>query len=243
FVTAAETEKILEAFPDKEWRLIVALTRYGGLRCPSQLLALTWPDVDWDRGRLLVKAPKTAHHADGGRCWVPLFPQLRPHLEAMFKSANPGKVYVVGRARCHETNLQTAFERIIYRAGLLPWPKLFQNMRASRETELAQTFSLHVVTAWIGNSARIAAKHYVQVTEADFQRAAEEKESLVLSPAKSSTGGARAAHNPAQSGADPTRLEMPVVPAEMQKALDYKGFHSGTSQDTMDQYARQDSNL
>src|SRR5262245_43642696 len=160
----------------------------------------------------------------------------------MFESANPGTVYVVGRARCHETNLRTAFERLIYRAGLLPWPKLFQNMRASRETELAQTFPLHVV-AWIGNSARIAATHYLQVMEADFQRAVEGKESLALSPPKSSTGGAQAAHNPSQSGADPTRLEMPVVPAEMQKALDYKGFHSGSSQGTAAQYARQDSNL
>ena len=45
-------------------------------------------------------------------------------------------------------------------------------MRASRETELVQTYPLHVVTAWIGNSARVAAKHYLQVTDADFERAA-----------------------------------------------------------------------
>ena len=41
------------------------LARYGGLRCPSEVVALTWADVDWERGRFLVKAPKTAHHADG----------------------------------------------------------------------------------------------------------------------------------------------------------------------------------
>jgi hypothetical protein len=29
-----------------------------------------------------------------------------------------------------------------------------------------------VVCAWIGNSAAIAAKHYLQVTDADFKRAA-----------------------------------------------------------------------
>ncbi len=49
--------------------------------------------------------------------------------------------------------------------------RLFQNMRASRETELAESNPLHVVTAWIGNSARIAAQHYLQVTDADFDRA------------------------------------------------------------------------
>ena len=45
-------------------------------------------------------------------------------------------------------------------------------MRASRETELAAEYPLHVVCAWIGNSALIANKHYLQVTEADFERGA-----------------------------------------------------------------------
>jgi hypothetical protein len=36
---------------------------------------------------------------------------------------------------------------------------------------LAQRFQIHVVCAWIGNSALIAQKHYTQVTEADFETA------------------------------------------------------------------------
>jgi integrase len=120
FLTHEDAQKILAACPDVEWRLIFALARYGGLRCPSEVVALTWEDVDWGRGRFLVKAPKTAHHADGGRRWVPLFPELRPHLEAAFERAEPGAVYIVARTRSHETNLRTGLERIIYRAGLLP---------------------------------------------------------------------------------------------------------------------------
>ena len=61
--------------------------------------------------------------------------------------------------------------RIIRRAGASAWPKLFQNLRASRETELAADYPPHVVCAWIGNSALIAQKHYLQVTESDFERA------------------------------------------------------------------------
>jgi hypothetical protein len=52
-----------------------------------------------------------------------------------------------------------------------PGAKLFHNLRASRETELAAQFPIHVVCAWIGNTEMIAAKHYLQVTEADFERA------------------------------------------------------------------------
>jgi site-specific recombinase XerD len=35
FVTPAETEKVRAACPDDEWKLIFALSRIGGLRCPS----------------------------------------------------------------------------------------------------------------------------------------------------------------------------------------------------------------
>ena len=55
---------------------------------------------------------------------------------------------------------------------LTPWPKPFHNLRASRETELAATFPLHVVCEWIGNSERIADRHYLQVTDEHFETAA-----------------------------------------------------------------------
>ena len=52
-----------------------------------------------------------------------------------------------------------------------PWPKLFQNLRSTRETELADEFPMHVVCQWIGNSQPIAAKHYLQVTADHFSKA------------------------------------------------------------------------
>jgi hypothetical protein len=41
FVSQEDTAAVLEACPDAEWRLILALCRYGGLRCPSEVLTLT----------------------------------------------------------------------------------------------------------------------------------------------------------------------------------------------------------
>ena len=73
--------------------------------------------------------------------------------------------------RWDDVNWRTQLERIIHRAGLIAWPKLFQNLRSTRETELAETTPLHVVTAWLGNSQLIAAKHYLQVTDEHFQKA------------------------------------------------------------------------
>ena len=166
FVTAEQTEELLAACPSGEWRLIVALARYGGLRTPSEHLALTWDCMDWERERFLVRSPKT------GPRWVPMFPELRPHLDEAFARAEEGAVHVVTRTRDASANWRTTFNKIVVRAGLLPWEKPFQNLRASRETELARTYPLHVVTAWIGNSVPVAAKHYLQVTDADFERAA-----------------------------------------------------------------------
>lgn len=50
-------------------------------------------------------------------------------------------------------NLRTQLLRIIRRAGWNPWPKLFQNLRSTRQTELADEYPIQVVTAWIGNPA------------------------------------------------------------------------------------------
>jgi integrase len=193
FITSAETAAVLEACPNLDWRVIVALSRYGSLRCPSEVLSLRLQDIDRATDKMLVTSPKTEHHPCKDTRVVPLFPELRPILQEAFEAAPEGAVYVVSeryRKGCQgphgwrNTNLRTTFEKIIRRAGLTPWPRLFHNLRASRETELVAVHPVHVVCAWLGNTPRIAAKHYLQVTEADFQRAVQ--------------GGTEAAQNRAQ---------------------------------------------
>jgi hypothetical protein len=61
--------------------------------------------------------------------------------------------------------------KIVRRAGLTPWPKLWQNCRASRQTDLAATFPLHVACAWMGNTQAVAAGHYLLVTADHFAAA------------------------------------------------------------------------
>ena len=172
FVTRDDADKVLAACPDAEWRLIFALSRYGGLRCPSEHLALTWDCIDWGQDRIRIKSPKTEHHACGASRSIPIFPELRPHPDAAFELAEEGgSAYVITRYRDTNTNLRTQLMRIIERAGLEPWPKLFQNLRSTRETELAEQFPMHVVCSWIGNTKAVATKHYLQVTDEHFRKA------------------------------------------------------------------------
>lgn len=174
FITREEAVKVLDACPDPEWRLLFALSRYGGLRCPSEHLSLTWGDIDWAQARMCVRSPKTEHHEGCESRIVPLFPELRPYLEEVFEQAKEGTKFVITRCRSQNTNLRTQLLRIIKRAGLNPWPKLFQNLRSTRETELAEDYPMHVVCAWIGNSQPIAQKHYLQITDAHFAKSGAE---------------------------------------------------------------------
>ena len=90
----------------------------------------------------------------------------------MFDAAEDGTEHVITRYRDPRQNLRTQLIQIIKRAGLNPCPKLFQNLRATRETDLAEKHPMHVVCAWIGNSQTVAAKHYLQVTDEHYDSAA-----------------------------------------------------------------------
>ena len=50
-------------------------------------------------------------------------------------------------------------------------PRIFHNLRSSRQTELESQFPTHVVCAWIGNSLLVARKHDLQLTDEHFARA------------------------------------------------------------------------
>jgi hypothetical protein len=62
--------------------------------------------------------------------------------------------------------------RILKKAGLADYPKLLQNMRASRETELMDEFPITDVCAWIGNTPKVAMEHYAMLRQESFLRAA-----------------------------------------------------------------------
>ena len=178
YLTREATESVLDAC-SPAWRVIVALSRYGGLRCPSEVLSLRWSDIDWERGRMTVTAPKTERHEGHATRAVPIVPELRVELDAAFERAPERATYVVGEYRkaaltgkgWRNANLRTQFERVISRAGLKPWPRLFHTMRASCETDWVRVHPLHVVAKWMGHSPKIALTHYTQVTDADFDAA------------------------------------------------------------------------
>jgi integrase len=174
FVTRKVIGKIIAKAPDTEWSVIISLARFGGLRCPSEHYKLKWSDIDWEQGMIRIESPKTEYHVGGEERIIPLFPELRDHLLKLFDEAEPGTTHVIATHRLGCRNLRTEFQRIIKMSGEKQWPKLFHNLRASRETELMREYDLATVCKWIGNSPAVAAKHYAMSMDLndDFKRAA-----------------------------------------------------------------------
>ena len=171
FVSREVITKVLEACPDWQWRLVVALARYGGLRCPSEIALLKWSDIHWDADRFTVTSPKTKRYGKESRI-IPIFPELRPYLDdAYFREDGDKKWVVPMLAGTTDKNLGTRLRKIIGRAGVEVWAKPFQNCRSSRQTELEQDYPTYVVCAWLGNTPTIAHKHYLTVTDDHFAAA------------------------------------------------------------------------
>ena len=118
-----------------------------------------------------IPEPKVEHHEGRGICSCPIFPELRPILDEAFKIFGDKSEYVVAAPQYRavantamgwkNSNLRTEMTRMLRRAGVSGWPRLFhalklQEGRASRQTELQREFPLHVVCSWLGNSPRIA---------------------------------------------------------------------------------------
>jgi integrase len=205
FIDRSMMQKLFDV-ANPTWRTIIALARYGGLRCPSEVLSLEWRHVDWERSRITVPSPKTDRYDGKGTRTIPLFPELRTYLEEAYELAEPDQTHIVGAEHLAKAqgpkgwrncNLRTTFGKLVKRASLEPWPRLFHNLRSSRETELLESFPVHVVALWMGHDAKVSLKHYAQTTEDHFDRAA-----------GCAISGAPEAQNPAQqtnagNGSDP----------------------------------------
>ena len=179
YIPAETILRVIEACPSIHWKLLIALARFGGLRIPSEALSLRWGDILWAEERIVVTSPKTEKQGKPFRV-IPLFPLLRPYLEEAWEAAPEGAEWVfpeewrkraMGPSGWRNCNFRSVFQKILRRAGVEPWPRLWHNLRASCESDLAQAFPLATVVKWLGNTPAIALRHYVDVTDEAFERA------------------------------------------------------------------------
>lgn len=189
-VTNDEFNQVLEACYNSQERLILALARYGGLRVPSELQFMEWGDFYTADGFFIVKTPKKEKKVNQDRGIftdyatrrVPLFPEIEEAFQEYFEDFPEGgpnflfsdsqRLPVSLRVKVTSQGLTSRLKKIVRRAGLKIWPKPFQNLRSTRETELIeQGWPIQDVTKWMGNTPNVAAQHYLQTNPALFQQA------------------------------------------------------------------------
>ena len=171
YVTLEDFGKVLAKAPNARWRALLVLARIGGLRTPSEVQALRWDDIAWDAKRIaIVASSKTEHHARRAFRIVPLLPAIERELLKLHLEAEDGAEFVFPGLRADQ-NLRQHLLRIIKRSGLKPWPKLWQNLRASAATDFARSLPSHVAAEICGHTEQIAQEHYWQVSDLDLDQA------------------------------------------------------------------------
>ena len=177
--------KVMEHATDAEWRLIIALWRFGGLRGSSEPLLLKWKDILWDKNKIVVHAKKTERYAGKKSRTIPLFPELVKPLHEARNAASPDNIYVVtkhaprylkgeaDRSKLSKikANLGSVFGKFIRKAGLTPWPKIINNIRASWISDLldgkyqksGHPIGIQTIAKWAGNSPKVILRYYGRI--------------------------------------------------------------------------------
>lgn len=168
FLPHEDALKVLAACgDDRQLAAIFSLARWGGLRIGETLL-LRWEHVDLKNDRLTVLSPKTAGHGRDRRV-MPLFPEVKRALLALPKEhREPADLLVSNYATRTPQWAGKKLEVAIEQAGLKKWVRLWQNLRCTRATEIADKFASHICAAWLGHSEKIADQNYRRATDAHF---------------------------------------------------------------------------
>ncbi len=164
-------ERILDATKDVEFRLLLAMSRYAGLRCPSEVKKLPWSTIDLEINIFTAQSPKTERHEGQEKREVPIFPELRARiLEAQAQAVGP---LMFPRHQITGAAITSKLTRSLRSIDEALWPKPFVNLRASCEHDwLMAGHKINEVAAWMGHSADTMLKHYNRVVKEQQVRAA-----------------------------------------------------------------------
>mgnify|MGYP006270548299 CR=1 len=134
YVDDDEAYRLIEACPSLEWKVVVALARYAGLRVPDEPPRLVWSDDDAEGRRLRVPKGKTRRKRGKGWTVVPVPPILADLLEQLRpRGARPSdRIITIPYTSC-----SGVLTRAMQRAGL-SWPARWQMLRASYATWVRQ---------------------------------------------------------------------------------------------------------
>ncbi len=170
----SDYEKLINATNDSDWRVIIALARLGGLRCPSELANLKWTDINWAAKTIRVTSPKTKRYGKAERI-IPLFSRLDEALSDHWELTGDKSEYVITKEQLRRrgTSLSQRFQRFREAAGIPHFANPFRNMRLSAANDVSRLPGITPknIVDWFGHDMKTALKHYHRTTRQDIQQA------------------------------------------------------------------------
>jgi integrase len=203
-VSPALSSKIVKELPDTKWKLAFCLLRYQGMR-RHELFNLQWSHVLWHENNLQVHSTKTGYRE------CPIFHETATYLRDAFEIASPGQTHVIpwqGNNESITTLMRKHIAKIVGEANV--WPKILQQLRSVRRTELEKEFPRHVVNEWLGHDSQTAEAHYLQITDDDKEKA-KIWQTEVCVPLGVPVLHRNSPHSPAKTSKKPKELLIPRV--------------------------------
>jgi integrase len=168
YVDADEFAKLMTA-GRPEWRLMLGLARWAGLRA-EETLELPWRVVDLEKRRIAITPRDDWQPKDGDARTIPVGPELFALLREAH-DRDPSATWVVPRGSIPLKNIWRDFGPLCKRAGIARYPKPMHALRKSCITDWAAVQPAHVVQSFAGHSDyRTTTRYYLKVSEADFDR-------------------------------------------------------------------------
>jgi len=233
YVAPDLSQRVLEAMPNLVWRLRWTLMRYQGLRVPSEMNALRWDSVNWERQTIRIGSPKTAHVEGKESRLAAIMPEVLPLLEQQFELAGDGAEFVLPRL-AHK-NYRKFFLKYLERAGIDVWPALFNNLRKSAVTDAHDWLPPHVCDSWFGHSETVFKEHYAQVTDEHF-KAAQNRSSRVAQSV------AQQASEMGENGGNPMKKDFVTFVRSLYSEASCGDPENSSENDGIDHWAMRGSN-
>jgi len=163
FHTTEEVEKLLEACPSFDWKLVVLLGADAGLR-RGEIANLRWNDVEFRHNQLYVAPDKTEHYR-----YVPMTPELREALEKAKNGARSEFVVNVGKRRTSKYFLTAFYRKIAKKAQV---SSFLHKLRHTFASQLVQNgVDLYTVSKLLGHSSIKMTEIYAHLAPDTLQRA------------------------------------------------------------------------
>lgn len=204
FVDPNLSKQVIDGLESTKWKLIFALLRYQGMR-RHEALAIEWDQVDFETGTIQIKSLKT------GVRECPIFPETLQYLKQMVDELGEPTGKVIPWAGEVDSLTPLLGKRVKSILGFV-WPKVCQQLRSTRRTELDEHFPTQTVNEWLGHSSETAERHYQQVT-------AEHHAKALAMPNSCSTAGSAVSNSQTTPVVD-SPAKIAISPANSTGSLD-----------------------